>query len=221
MNHRRRSFLTCLAVCCCLVRTVAADVRLELDTVLNGAPPGSSSPWLTATFTTLFPGKVELTLEARLDYPTEFVGGLALNLNPSLNPASLLFLSVGGPGFQRVDLSNGGNSLNLPGAGAAGGGCDILIQWPTGGGSSSRFDGSDVVTLSITGPQTLVAEDFLYFNQVNNADGRLIVGAHIQGIPVGSGSTTSGTIVQTIPEPGAAGLMVVGLICFWLRRRPR
>lgn len=219
MNHRLRAFLTCLVVCCCLARPATADVRLELDTVLNGAPPGSSSPWLTATFTTLFPGKVELTLEARLDYPTEFVSSVALNLNPLLNPADLIVLSLGGAAFQRVELSNGGNSLNLPGAGAAGGGCDILIQWPTGGGSQSRFDGSDVVTLSISGPQTLVAEDFLYFNRVNNADGRLIVGAHIQGIPVGSGSTTSGTIVQTIPEPGAGGLLVVGLICFWLRRR--
>jgi hypothetical protein len=197
----------------------SADVRIELDRVLNGSAPGSSTPWLIATFTTLFPGTVELTLEARLDFPTEFISDIALNLNPAMNPADLLLSSSGTPAYQRVNTSSGGNSLNLGGAGASGGGCDILIEWPAGGGSQNRFDGTDSVTLSITGPQDLVAEDFFYYNTVNGTDGPLIVGAHIQGIPTGGSQTTSGAIIQTIPEPGTGVFFGVMIMWFYSRKR--
>lgn len=217
MKQRIRALLACLVSLCC-VTPAEADVRLQMDRVMNGSAPGSNPPWLTATFLTLFPGKVELSLQANLDNASEFISQIALNLDPSISPTALTFAQLGGPAYESIGRSTTGNSESLPGAGAGGGGCDILIAWPTGGGSALRFDKTDLVQLSITGPETLVAENFLFFNTPGGNPGQLMLGAHVQGIPAGGGATTSGAILQSIPEPTPMVLLLTGCAAWFIRR---
>jgi hypothetical protein len=89
---------------------------LQLGTVLNGIPPSSNSPWITATFSNLFPGGVSLTLTANFTTTSEFIGEIGLNLRPGISPASLNFAQNSGPSFSSVDQPITENSANLPGA---------------------------------------------------------------------------------------------------------
>ena len=194
---------------------------IDIGTVLNGSNPGSSPPWLTATFTTLFPGTVTLTLASHLTVASEFIGELGLNLKPGISPASLLFSQtpdLSNPAFSSVTQPAAQDTLALSGGGSKGVGFDLLIDWPAGL-KPVRFDANDVVTLTITGPTTLVAEDFLYYNTVGGQPGSVLIAAHIQGIAAPGGGTTSASIMQTIPEPTTATLLLGGLALLALMRR--
>lgn len=104
-----------------------AQNSFELGSVLGGATPTSTAPWLTATFTDAAPGQVTLTLQSHLNVPSEFIGEVSLNINPAFNPASLTFLQLSGPSLQGLpSLSEDG--AKLLGAGASGGGFDILLS---------------------------------------------------------------------------------------------
>ncbi len=199
--------------------TLAHAQVIQLGTVLNGAAPSSNPPWLTATFGTIFPGTVSLTLELHLTTASEFIGEIGLNLRPGISPASLVFSQNSGPSYTTVNLPSAENSVNLPGGGSQGAGFDMLINWPGGGSSQVRFDAQDVVSLTITGPSTLSAEDFLFYNSVGGKDGPAIIGAHVQGIPLSGGGTTSAAIMQTIPEPASGALLLGGLLAVLLARR--
>jgi len=199
---------------------IAQGQVFQIGTVLNGASPSSSPPWITATFTTLFPGTVSLSLAAHLTTATEFIGEIGLNLRPGISPASLLFTQNSGPSFSSLNQPVAEDSANLPGGGVQAAGLDLVIIWPSGGGQPQRFDGSDVVSLTITGPPSLAPEDFFYYNKLGNLTGPVLIGAHVQGIPATGGATTSAAIIQTIPEPGAAPLVLCGLVtAAWLRHR--
>jgi hypothetical protein len=190
---------------------------LELGNVLNGTAPTSTYPWITATFTTLFPGTVTLTLASHLNVASEFIGEIGLNLKPDISPASLLFSQSSGPGFSSINQPANQDAVKLTGGGSLGDGLDLAIDWP-GGGTLQRFDANDIVTFTISGPPTLVAEDFNYYNNIGVQPGPIIVGAHIQGIPTGGGSTASAALMQTIPEPTTVTLLLVSLTLLTLAR---
>ena len=192
--------------------TVTQAQVFDLGTVLNGSPPASTSPWITATFTTISPGTVTLTLTSHLNVTSEFISEIGLNLRPGISPASLLFStnSNSGPAFTSINQKANQDTVKLAGSGSLGAGLDLAIDWPSGS-TLQRFDANDVVTLTITGPSTLVAEDFNYYNNLGGQPGPVIIGAHVQGIPVAGGGTTSSAIMQTIPEPGTAALLLAGL----------
>jgi hypothetical protein len=203
-----------------LLGPVAQAQVFNLGTVLNGSTPDSSPPWLTATFTTLFPGTVSLTLASHLPVTTEFIGEIGLNLRPGLSPAALSFSQISSPSnpaFSSVTQPVAQNTLSLSGGGSQGIGLDLIIDWPNGG-TLQRFDANDVVTISITGPADLMAEDFLYYNSVGGQPGPVLIGAHIQGIAAPGGGTTSASVIQTIPEPTTAALLLAGLTLLALRR---
>jgi len=189
---------------------------LELGTVLDGDTPSNKPPWLIATFSNSLPGQVILTLQSLLDAPSEFFGEIALNLNPAFNPASLTFLQRSGPTLEGPpSLSE--NGIKLPGAGNLGAGFDILLSWPTANGPN-RFNGTDTVSFDITGPASLTFSDFDYYNTVNGQDGEAIIGAHLQGILLGSSATGSGAIIQDAPEPRSLAIFVLAFTAFALFR---
>lgn len=196
---------------------------LDLGTVLNGSPPDSTTPWLTATFTTIFPGKVTLTLASHLTVDTEFIGEIGLNLRPGLSPAALIFghiASPSDPAYSTIIQPVAQDTLALSGGGSQGAGFDFTIDWPNGN-KLERFDGDDVVSITITGPSDLVAQDFLYYNTVGGQPGSALLAAHIQGIAAPGGGTTSSSIIQAIPEPTTATLLIAGLALLALRSRTR
>jgi hypothetical protein len=192
-----------------LAPKVLAQSRFELGTVLGGTTPTSVAPWLTATFSDITPGQVSLMLQSHLDVASEFIGEVALNLNPSFNPTSLRFLQITGPLLQGAP-SLSANGIRLAGAGNLGGGFDVLLSWPTANGRD-RLNGIETVSFEIRGPANLTASDFDFFNAVNGQAGAAIIGAHIQGIPVGTGTGGSGAVIQMIPEPSLVALFVMAI----------
>ena len=193
-----------------------AQSTFELGTVLGGTVPTSTAPWLTATFTDAAPGHVTLTLQSHLNVASEFVGEVCFNLNPVFDLASLTILQLSGPSLQQPPtLSEDG--IRLGGAGSAGSGFDILLNWPSASGQG-RFGDSESASFDISGPANLDWSDFGYYNTVNGQDGAAILGAHLQGIPAGGGITSSSAIIQNTPEPGSLGILAAALAAFALRR---
>ena len=192
-----------------LAQKVRAQSQFELGAVLGGTTPTSVAPWLTAIFTDITPGRVSLMLQSHLDVASEFIGEVALNLNPSFNPTSLTFLQINGAPLQGAP-SLSANGIRLAGAGNLGVGFDVLLSWPTANGRG-RLNGTETVSFEISGPANLMASDFDFFNTVNGPAGEAIIGAHIQGIPVGSGTGGSGAVIQLIPEPSVVVLFVMAI----------
>lgn len=213
----RRCSQVLLSCALCIFFLPASAQTLRLGTVLNGTPPSSTGPWLTATFTTLFPGEVRLTLESHLDVSSEFIGEVALNINPTISPADLIFAQVSGVVDYRIQQPATHDSISLSGGGSSGRGFEISIDFVSGPGLP-RFDGLQTCAFTIGGPATLTADDFLFHDSINNQEGPVIMGAHIQGILPGGG-TTSSTIMETVPEPGSGALVILAVLMAVARGR--
>ena len=196
----------------------AQSQTFEFGTVVNGVSPSGSGPWLTARFSTLSPGKVELRLEAHLSVPSEFIGEVALNLNPAISLAELSVVQVPESAGYVVEQPAPGDSVSLTGGGSSGRGFDLGIQFLSSAGQS-RFDGAKVRVFNLSGPADLTAEDFLFHNTVGGQEGLFLLGVHVHGIAALDGGTTSSVLVQTVPEPGVVSLAVLALVVFGARKR--
>jgi hypothetical protein len=161
-----------LAVLCVVSLHAHAAIDYRFETVVNGADPASMPPWMTASFETVSPGMVNLTIELHREITSEFVTELALNLNPSVTTQAPQFQQTSGTPFSSILFAE--DAISLTGGGSAGRGFDISISWPRG--EEDRFDLLETATFLISGPPGLVAEDF----DVANAAG-IFAGAHIQG----------------------------------------
>ena len=174
----------------------------------GGDTPASDGPWLTATFDDHdSDGPVTLTITADLS-GAEFVTKVLFNLDPSLDPAQLVFSAPTKSGaFGDPVVSAGAN------AASAGGGSDfdLLIAFdhsPPG----DRFGGSESVTYAVSGIPGLRAASFGHLSD-GGGSGALPASAHIQGV----GAAAQGSGWVTVPEPGAA--LVLPLAASLLRRR--
>lgn len=221
--HRVSSLLgaTALATALLLRHDAArADLVFSLGTVFNGSTPTSTPPWLTATFHTVATGDVTLTLAASLNVASEFIDDVAFNVDPTILPSSLTLtqsplVDPKVTSFQNTTQ----NAQNLIGGGSAGSGFDVILGWATAAGVG-RFDGTDSVTIDITGGS--ITENS--FNFTNTGSANATVAAHVQGIPpIPPGSSGAVMVTNgTIPEPGGLALIAVamaGLGLAW-RRKP-
>jgi hypothetical protein len=186
-------------------REAKADLVYDLKYVFNGATNLSGSDWMTASFQTVTPGAVKLTLTSNLSDPNYYIQDVAFNVAPSIAPASLLFKvdSASGTTVSNI-LHTSQDAQSLIGSGALGKGFDILIQFPTA--NKDRFNGKDSVVVTITG-QSITAESFNYLNAAGAAN----VGAHLA---LGGGYSSAITNVNPVPTPipAAAWLFASGLI---------
>ncbi len=199
------------------VPNVQADtLTLEFSNVFPTKPsPGGSPPWLTATFEDVS-GGVKLTLDANLT-GTNFFSNIYFNYN---DPTKLPFTWTPSTG-----VSQGPDAFKADGDGYY----DILISLPTGN-NDNRFDGTEQLVFNIAGTDIAA----LNFEDVsNNTTYPYFGAAHVQGIPVTGGGTTSSWIYATVkeeppippleqvPEPGTFALVGLGLTLFSLYRRAR
>ena len=188
-----------------VIPTAMADTfQLQYDTVFSGTtPPEGISPWLLATFTDTGANTVDLNV-SWTGLPTgEFLG--ALYFNNTL--ASIPSFSLTPTGVQTVAGTNSGlNAYKADGDGKY----DIRINFPEP--AAQKFTDDKIFTATLTGTGLTAAS----FNSLSvdggEGAGHYLTAAHIQGIPDGSGDTTSAWVAGNIavPEPVSTTLFLLG-----------
>lgn len=188
--------------------------------VLKGAASPSSPPWLTARFTDVAPGKVEMTFTASSLTGRESVKGFYLNLNPALNPCLLVFNRINSAGlFKDPKIGVGSNAFRADG----GGKFDIRLQFSDSGGSSRQFGAGDQVTYLISGIPGLTASNFDFTSVPNFRKGPIYSAAQVRGIGPCDGKSwlypADGFV--PVPEPSAPVLFGLVLVVFGALRARR
>lgn len=219
MNLRRFRLVLCImAAMLALPGMVSAGViTLTLSKIYNGVAPIGPAPWSRATFTDgvdpTDPTKpvVWLTMEnLATGSAGQFIDQWTFNVSNETVLSSLSFtyealLSSDANAATTIDYLVA-NGENASGGGNAGKGFDIAFNFATAGNDDNRFMAGETSVYAITGSGVTAS----LFNATTNKG--LLTSAHIQGIPLGSG-TTSGA--ATVPEPsslvlwsllGAAGM---------------
>ncbi len=195
-----------LVACTCYPATI-----INLDYVFDGATPGGTAPWLTATFTDVT-GGVQLEMTATSLVGVEKVSKWLFNID-TIAVSDLVLTFQGGPVPAPAQILSG-PALKADGDGTYDFGFDFAPSAP------SQFSTGTVVYL-ITGPSTLDETDFFAFS-VGGEKGAFLSAAHVQGITT---TGPSGWIGDTgnVPEPTSmvlfgAGIGLIGLGAA-LRRR--
>ena len=177
----------------------AAEVRAsqvyDLGSLFNGTAPSSPAPRLTVAFEDVA-GGVQVTITSSLEVSSEFLGQVGFNVmgggTASLSPGSMEVLSGAFvmPTFgSGVMLGTGSISY------------DILLTFDNAP-PADRFNGTvDAVRFLLTGVN--VTDNFTGIQHGG-------IAAHVQGIPLPDGGTTSGAI--TTPIPAAVWLLGSGLL---------
>ena len=201
----------------------ADTVTLNFQTVFSGTAPAGVAPWLTATFTDVAPGTVQLAINASGLTGSESVDSLYFNLDPLLGAASLVFTrdpASTGPVAGNTSISLGADAYRADGDGFY----DILIGLPPPPGSqAARFTAGESLIYSITGISTLSAASFLFLSQPGpgHGPGPQFAAAHIQQIGAAGDSGWTGATFAPVPLPAAAWLLASGLALAWRVGRRR
>jgi hypothetical protein len=159
----------------------AATVTYDFGQVSGGTAPAGSPPWLEAVFTDAGQpaNTVQLTINAANLSGSEFVSCWYFNLNPALNPKALSFSVSGSSGsFTDPTVQTGPNGFKA----GPDGKYDVLFNFATGGGASTRFSSGDSLTFTITGISGLTASDFDFLSAPAGGSGPYGSAAHIQAI---------------------------------------
>lgn len=178
---------------------------------------------LTATFHTVAPGTVTLTLSSNLA-PLEFVesDGFYFNLDPAIDPFSLQFALTSYVGFStpatQIDLAR--DFLRPDNDGLM----DIQFEWSLSGGEKAFTEGQSQ-TYTITYPGLTEASfnfDSVCDPQAGCSAGAHLAAVHIGGIAAGTGTGFVGGSLSTgtpAPEPAGAAVLGAGLLGLGLLRR--
>jgi hypothetical protein len=206
----------------------ADTVIFNLNQSLNGATPVGTQPWLTATFTDVSPGVVQLVMSNNM-ISSEFVHDWLFNVANPPGAQNLTFQQVGGVWAQVSPLSS--EDVTTGGAQTKGAWFDVGFIAPN---NVNSFVGGTTSTWLITG-SGLTASSFEVMSEPTTDFGTPPKGgyfqlvysaADIRGITdIGQG--TSGSIYAStftvLPLPSTLAMMfatiVPGLGICWLRRR--
>jgi hypothetical protein len=189
----------------------------------SGTPPGTASPWLTATLSQFAVNEVMVTVALPNTLPPgAFLDTLYLNYDPAAN-ASLL--AVTGPGINSnnngpATWAAGNNQFKADGDGYY----DLMLSLPNPSHSAFGLSGSSTASYIIDGPangQITPLSFYPYTSEKGGGTGQYLIAAHLQGY--GNSAWLDGTVA--LPEPNfssVAGLLLVPCaIIFWLGDRSR
>ena len=210
-NYRALTLVIALAVTAGLQASV---VSYDLSIEFTGATaPVGAAPWLTATFDDGgSPGSVSLTLTAVNLTASEFVSTWYFNLDPGLDPESLVFSSPSKTGsFDDPAIRVGADGYSAAGSGWY----DVELRFATSGakGGAKRFGPGDEAAFMITGIASLTANSFDFLSTPSGGSPPFPTAAHVQAI---AGDDSGWTAV---PEPATLGLLSIVSLVMLRRRR--
>ncbi|WP_428936840.1 hypothetical protein [Fontivita pretiosa] len=191
----------------------AAVITYDLSVEFSGATaPAGATPWLRATFDDGgSSGSVTLTLTALNLTGSEFVSEWNFNLDPSLNPANLIFSSPTKTGtFANPTILTGVNAFQADGDGLY----DIQVAFDNAP-PANRFTAGESVVYTISGISSLTANSFNFLSAPAGGKGPFPTAAHVQGI--GAQANNSGWV--TVPEPAGAAILLIAAASVCLPRR--
>jgi hypothetical protein len=214
----KRSYLAAVAAASVVAGSALADTQtLSYSIIASGSTPGGAAPYLTATFTDVANGDVQLTLNATGLVGTEFVTTWAFNVTSTIDPSDLSFLETGRSGYSGSTLPQAVNQNDQNGGP---GGASMRFDFNMNLDNSppgDRFSVGDSITYVISAPVNLSIYDFL----VGASASPVISRAHIQGINTPSVQGGSAWVqpsydannIPPIPEPStyAAGVAIAAM----------
>jgi len=187
----------------------AATVTFEYTQSFGAVSPDGPAPWATAVFDdggSL--GSVTLTMSVAASVNLAAVTEMYFNLDPALDPTSLLFARTDGTGptAANTSIQTGVDNFQADGDGQY----DILFDFPPPPGQqAARFNAGEFVTYDITGIGSLTADDFNFFATPGGGFGPYLSVARFQSTgPDQEGSDWVGAV----PVPAAVWLFGSGLL---------
>ncbi len=135
----------------CRTSGSAASITYDYDHLFSGDAPVGSSPWLRAVLTDSGANTVRMTLTALGLTGNEFATQLYLNLNPALDPQSLVFAESGPNASALISIQTGTDAFKVAGDGKY----DIRLNF-------SGFGTGNSMSFTISGIAGLTANDFLF-----------------------------------------------------------
>ena len=201
----------------------AAVVTFFYDQSFGTVPPAGSAPYATSTLDdegTL--GSVILTMSVAATVDTADVTAMYFNLDPSLDPDSLIFnrISGTGPTDQNTDIITPATANPNELRAGSDGFYDILFDFPPPPGQqAARFNAGENLVYEISGIAGLTADSFNFFADPGpgSTAGPFLSVARFQDTP-GGGSD----FVGAVPIPAAVWLFgsgLLGLVGIARRRR--
>lgn len=206
----------------------ASEILYQFNTPFPSDPsPVGAAPWIDAFFSNATPGTVFLTITNAGFVGSELASELYFNLNPNLDPNSLIFTLVSSNGsfaIPSIDHQNA-DSYKADGDGKY----DMRLNFGTANGTT--FTTGDSISYQITGISSLTAFDFGYLSAPAGGSGPFYAAGHIQGIPPNGSVSTwiepGGGPIPIVPVPEPAPVALLGLASgLWfavriIRRRVR
>ncbi|HNW09302.1 MAG TPA: hypothetical protein PK619_01870 [bacterium] len=129
-------------------------ISFEGSVEFGGAyPPAGPAPWLTATLTDLGGDQVQLLLETNGLIANEFVSHWFFNLNPILDPFSLLIEQTSGPPV--LSISRGADGFKADGDGYY----DLVFDW-----QARQFSAQQSAVFKLSGLSGLSVYDFSFID---------------------------------------------------------
>ena len=182
--------------------SVNATLSIELDTIFDGpGTPVNPGPWVTAVFTDIEPGTVDLTISTpNLDGDNEKVAGVYFNFDPDLDVTQLLFSKQSKTGKLKDPVI----SLGQDGYKADGDGWyDIRINF-NNSNAALAFNGQEEIQYTITLPG-LEAKSFDFLSTPQGECGPHLAAAHLLSLGVENDSAWIAA-----PEPATLTLLAMG-----------
>ena len=199
-------------LCLCLVLSAGAgfsgSIGFDLSLTFDGdSPAGKTLPWLTATFTDIDSGGVQLTMSASGLVAEEFARSFYFNIKPTVGTLDLRFITHTEGTIKAESIISSPDNLKADGEKGL---FDLLFEFPTA--NKDRLPSNDILTsVYIFGSGLkLDAASFDFTNDNEDYAGQYYSAAHVQGI--GEGGKNSGWIAATVPEPGSMILLGIGLL---------
>ena len=195
----------------------AATLTFRYNDSFGSVTPNGPAPYATSVFDDgESAGTVVLTMFVAATVGNADVTEMYFNLDPSLDPTSLVFtrLSGTGPTAASTAILLGVDAFVANGDGMY----DIFFDLPSGNPDNSRFNDGEDLVYEISGIPTLTASAFFHLANPSGNFGPFRSVAMFIGT---GGSGKDSDFVGAVPEPSSvvlAGFGLLSLLAFALRR---